>query len=40
MDAHFGESLTAVRAINEIYGVQAEDFPTELGTSVPMRMSS
>jgi hypothetical protein len=29
MDAHFGEYLAAVRAMHEIYGEQAEDFPTE-----------
>ena len=29
MDAHFGEYLAAVRAMQEIYGEQAEDFPTE-----------
>ena len=29
MDAHFSEYLAAVRAMQEIYGEQAEDFPTE-----------
>ena len=32
MDAHFGEYLAAVRAMHEIYGEQAEDFPTEFHT--------
>ena len=29
MDAHFSEYLAAVRAMQEIYGERAEDFPTE-----------
>ena len=29
MDAHFSEHLAAVRAMQEIYGERAEDFPTE-----------
>lgn len=29
MDAHFGEYLAAVRAMHEIYGEKADNFPTE-----------
>jgi len=29
MDAHFSEYLAVVRAMQEIYGERAEDFPTE-----------
>jgi hypothetical protein len=29
MDAHFSEYLAAVRAMQEIYGERAENFPTE-----------
>ena len=37
MDAHFGEYLAAVRAMHEIYGEQAEDFPTEFHTESERR---
>jgi hypothetical protein len=37
MDAHFGEYLAAVRAMHDIYGEQAEDFPTEFHTESERR---